>query len=240
MMTPRTKSWLQLCRAPNLFTVPGDPLAGCLLAAGSGAIFGPGLAAVILASLCFYIFGLLLNDIMDLPEDRHERPSRPLPSGAVKPAHAALAAAFTACAGLAVCAFAGKKVLICGAAIVIAVAAYDCGIKKIPILGSLNMGACRGLNVLLGAHLAPSFTALSLIAAALVAAYITGVTLLARTETKNPAIPPLIGKLIRALILIQAALCAIAGGLAGWLCAAVLALALWPFSRMVGKKFYGS
>ena len=28
------KAWLQLFRVPNLFTVPGDPLAGFLIATG--------------------------------------------------------------------------------------------------------------------------------------------------------------------------------------------------------------
>jgi hypothetical protein len=67
------------------------------------------------------------------------------------------------------------------------------------------------------------------------------VTTLARTETSNPAIPPLIGKLIRGLILIQAALCLVSrAGWPSWVAAAVLALALWPLSRIVGRRFYSS
>jgi 4-hydroxybenzoate polyprenyltransferase len=232
------KNWLQLFRAPNLFTVPGDPLAGFLLAGGN--IFQPAVAAVIIASLLLYGFGLLLNDLMDLPEDRAERPSRPLPSGAVKPRAVASVAAAVAIAALGICAFAGARPFYCACAIVLAVIAYDCGMKKIPFVGAINMGACRGLNVLLGASLAQTFATPALAAAALIAAYITAVTLLARRETENPAIPPLIGKLIRALILIQAFFCALSGSLSGWICAAILALALWPLSRIVGKKFYGS
>lgn len=234
------KPWLQLFRAPNLFTVPGDPLAGFLLASAGAKTLPPALAAVLFASLLLYGFGLLLNDLMDLPVDRAERPSRPLPSGAVKPKSVATVAAIIALAALGICAFAGAKPLWCGGAILLAVIAYDSGVKKIPLIGCINMGACRGLNVLLGASLAGTFSLPALAAAALIAAYITAVSLLARRETENPAIPPLIGKLIRALILIQAVFCAIAGGLAGWASVAVLALALWPLSRIVGKRFYGS
>ena len=234
------KNWLQLFRAPNLFTVPGDPLAGFLLASAGARIFHPAIVAIILASLLLYGFGLLLNDLMGLPEDRVQRPTRPLPSGAVRPKRVAAVAAAIAIAGLGFCALAGTKSFWYGCAILLAVITYDCGVKRIPFLGAINMGACRGLNVLLGASLAQTFAPPALAAAGLAAAYITAVSLLARRETENPAIPPLIGKLIRALILIQALFCAIAGGLAGWASAVVLTLALWPLSRIVAKRFYGS
>ena len=235
------KNWLQLFRAPNLFTVPGDPLAGLRLASASAAAFRPAIAAIILASILLYAFGLLLNDLMDLPEDRAERPARPLPSGAVNPKTVWTVAIIIAIAALGICAFAGTKPFYCACAIVLAVIAYNCGLKKIPVIGAINMGACRGLNLLLGATLAQTFSIPALAAAAFTTSYITGVTLLARRETENPAIPPLIGRLIRALILIQASFCAVSGaGLAGWISAAILALALWPLSRIVGKRFYAS
>src|SRR6516225_6836668 len=82
MSAPRSAlhTWLQLLRAPNLFTVPGDPLAGFLLATNGHA--DTHLVFAIGASLCLYCHGLLVNDLADLAEDRRERPSRPLPSGA--------------------------------------------------------------------------------------------------------------------------------------------------------------
>jgi len=240
-MRARMKAWLQLFRAPNLFTVPGDPLAGWLLAsAGAGVFPARLLGAILLASLLFYGFGLLLNDLMDLPEDRIERPARPLPSGAVKTRTVALVAVAMGLAALGFCVLAGRTPFRLGAALMLAVILYDCGVKRIPLLGCINMGACRGLNVLLGASLVEKFATPAIAAAALVGAYITAVSLLARRETGNPAIPPLVGRLIRALIPVQALLCAIAGGVAGWIAAAVLALALWPLSRIVGRSFYGS
>ena len=74
------KTWLQLFRAPNLFTVPGDPLAGYLLT--SLGVLDLRVIYAVAASLCFYAAGLLMNDLWDLEEDRRERPNRPLPSGA--------------------------------------------------------------------------------------------------------------------------------------------------------------
>ena len=71
--------WLRLLRFPNLFTVPGDPLAGFFLA---GAAAPPGNALLAVgAALCFYVCGLVLNDLVDVGEDARERPGRPLPAG---------------------------------------------------------------------------------------------------------------------------------------------------------------
>ena len=235
------KSWLQLFRAPNLFTVPGDPLAGFLRASAGAAKFRPELFPVILASLALYCFGLLLNDLMDFRVDLLERPFRPLPSGAVNRGAAGAVAVLLAALGLGMCALAGPMTFCFGAALALAIISYNCGLKKIPVVGPLVMGTCRGLNVMLGATLAPPFSMLAFAAALVVVIYITAVSTLARMETSHPAIPPLIGKLIRALILIQAVFCAISRtGVVGWLCAGVLALALWPLSRIVGRKFYGS
>ena len=68
------KNWLQLLRAPNLFTVPGDPLAGFLLASGGEFVAYAAFLAMG-ASICFYCGGLLLNDLADLEEDRRDRPT---------------------------------------------------------------------------------------------------------------------------------------------------------------------
>jgi hypothetical protein len=94
------------------------------------------------------------------------------------------------------------------------------------------------LSVLIGAAAIGPPPTLALGAAALVTFYIAGVTALARTETRNPRIPPLIGSLIRGLLFLQAGFCLLAGG-SGWL-AALLLLALWPVSRLVASHFYAS
>jgi 4-hydroxybenzoate polyprenyltransferase len=235
------KTWLQLFRAPNLFTVPGDPLAGFLLASGVVVRFRPELLCVIIASMALYGFGLLLNDLMDFAVDRRERPSRPLPSGRASRGAVWVVAVLLAGLGLGMCALAGAMTLYFGAALLVTIVAYNCGLKKISGVGAVVMGICRGLNLMLGATLVAPFSVFALAAALVITSYITAVTSLARVETSNPAIPPLIGKLIRALILIQAVFCAISRtGVAGWICACVLALALWPLSRIVGRKFYGS
>ena len=95
------RAWMQLFRPPNLLTVPGDPLAGFLLA--RLAVGGmPVMSAwpCILASLLLYMAGLLSNDYFDLEEDKKERPDRPLPSGAVNPRAALTVAVILAVLGV--------------------------------------------------------------------------------------------------------------------------------------------
>src|SRR5262245_2678680 len=93
------RHWLQLFRVPNLFTVPGDPLAGFLLATGwthEGRAWLDGRAAfAVVASVCLYAAGLAMNDLCDLAEDRRDRPARPLASGAIP-----VSAAWIACGAL--------------------------------------------------------------------------------------------------------------------------------------------
>ena len=83
------------------------------------------------------------------------------------------------------------------------------------------MGLCRGLSVMLGAAailpLQPLDFSLhsSFLPSAVITLYIAGVTALARNETRNPRIPPLIGSLIRGLLFIQAGFCARRGAPGG-------------------------
>ena len=192
------RSWLQLLRAPNLFTVAGDPLAGFLLA--SGGHVDARLFIAILASLCFYSHGLLLNDLADLAEDRRDRPQRPLPSGAVGLRAAWSATIALALAALLFCLAIGRPAQVVGVALLGAVILYNLWSKKIAIFGAINMGLCRGLSLLLGAVSAIPAPAeswhasdlgralaavpmLAIIASAGLTLYIAAVTNLARIET---------------------------------------------------------
>jgi len=184
-MSRMLKAWLSLFRLPNLLTVPGDPIAGAFLASLSAAAVWPNVLPVAIASIAFYKGGLALNDFFDFRRDWHVHPERPLPSGAIKPVAALLAGVLANVIGLILCFFAGETAFWIGVTLVVAALLYNRVFKRVPLLGPFMMGACRGLNVLLGAaviEISGRFSVLALLGALIVAAYVTAFTVLARRE----------------------------------------------------------
>jgi len=231
-----TRPLLQLLRPPNLFTVPGDPLCGALLA--SHGVWSWRILPAVIVSFGAYCAGLVINDLADYSEDLRDRPNRPLPSGSVSRRTAVALAVFFIVAALAAAACVNNALLMLAVVLLGEIFWYDLRAKKSAVIGPMAMGVCRGLSVLAGAVAIAPPSQKALGAAAVITLYIAGVTALARTETRNPRIPPLIGSLIRGLLFIQAGFCVLAGG-SGWAAALVL-LALWPASRLVASRFYAS
>ena len=148
--------WLRLMRLPNLATAAADSLAGYLVVSGLQAVQWPPAACLlaVLASLGFYAAGMVLNDVYDVAIDRAERPERPLPSGAIAVRRAAavgnllMAVGAAAACGAAFVANTPWPAFV-GATLTVAIWLYDRHAKATP-LGPAVMGACRGLNWLLG------------------------------------------------------------------------------------------
>ncbi len=181
----RLTTWCRLLRLPNLFTVPGDPLAGFMLA--TGGVLDWRVAGAMATSLLLYCAGLLLNDYFDRHIDARERPDRPIPSGAAK-AGAVLAVGLVLLVlGVGVAfavghAGAGAVAI----ALALAVFAYDAVLKRVPWLGPVVMGSCRAGSVVLGAAFVARPMAPPVVAAAgLMWVYISTVTLLASKETSS-------------------------------------------------------
>jgi len=144
--------WFRLVRLPNLLTVPGDPVAGFLLAAAGGPHGNlPVLMAAAGASFCLYLFGLILNDLLDLETDVRERPERPLPAGEITVPQARMAAIAMGLSGLNLALFAGRPALMVAAALAGLIVLYNAALKRVPAVGVVAMGLCRGLSLLLGA-----------------------------------------------------------------------------------------
>ncbi|MBU0679504.1 MAG: UbiA family prenyltransferase [Verrucomicrobia bacterium] len=148
-------AWLELVRIPNLLTVPGDPVAGFLLAAHGGR-GGFALLVVAAASICFYMAGLIINDLTDIEEDRTAHHDRPLPAGRIERRHAANAAGIAMGIGLLLCILLGKRTVVIGLCLLGMIATYNFSLKSLPFLGHVNMGLCRGLSLLLGAAAVPA------------------------------------------------------------------------------------
>ena len=184
-------SWCRLLRAPNLLTAPGDPIAGFLLA-------GLALESVELwrmipaaaASLLFYAAGLIQNDIAGLARDRVERPERPLPSGAIRPAAAMAGMGVLGVGAMAATILTGSMpAIVMGLVLVLLISLYNHATSELPGVRPLNMGLCRGVSLMLGASAAGGWGAFEnpcvLGAATMVTCYVASLTHLASHETET-------------------------------------------------------
>ncbi len=174
---------MRLFRLPNLFTVPGDPLAGFLLARGW---FGWGIVPGALAALLLYSAGLLLNDFFDREADARGRPERPVPSGAVPAGAVAVVGGVLLVAGaLLGWAATGPDGRWVPLALAAAILAYDAALKRLPVVGPVTMGACRAGSIVLGAACAGQLARPAVLtAAAILWAYTTAITILAAGEAR--------------------------------------------------------
>lgn len=152
-------AWCQLVRLPTVFTILADVSAGYLLV-GHGAKPADRMLLVVLAGVCLYWAGMILNDVFDLAKDKAERSGRPLARGQISPSAAKVVAIGLMVVGALSGAASGYLPsseypvtwlpgLICGL-LIVAIIAYDGPLKKTPIAPAL-MGACRTLSFLLGA-----------------------------------------------------------------------------------------
>jgi 4-hydroxybenzoate polyprenyltransferase len=205
-MPSRLLALAQLVRLPNVFTAFAD----ILLAAGVVGLYsghlGP-LALLFAASGCLYLSGMAWNDFFDRHDDAKARPTRPLPSGRIRPRTAALIATGLMLAGVALAFLVNSTVGLTAVVLAGLIVLYDAVLKHYWV-GPLGMGACRFLNVLMGClavPLADDREPLPFHVAGVVGLYIVGVTWFARTEE---------GTSKRGMLIAAGAVMAIALGLA--------------------------
>jgi hypothetical protein len=178
---------LQLLRIPNVFTAFANVVAGVLLVRGGR--FEREDLAVVGASGCLYLAGMVLNDYFDREVDARERPARPIPSGQVSAGFAIGLGASLLLVGLALAAQAGVWPLGVAVALACAVLAYDMGLKA-TALGPWAMGSCRLLNVLLGMSVMGELPAGWLWTAPVAMGLFTvGITQLSRHEVSGTTAP---------------------------------------------------
>lgn len=176
---------LQLIRLPNVLTAAADSLAGWLLGGGSLGEVGRW-APLAIASMVLYAAGMALNDVFDVEIDRQERPGRPIPSGRVSLSFAGGVGAMGLVVGPLVAWLSGSSASLIVAGVLAAVIlAYDAGLKR-TVLGPGVMGACRGLNLLLGLTHTPALGGpVTWLAAAMYGLFVCGITWVSRSETES-------------------------------------------------------
>lgn len=180
-LSRRLYGHLSLARISNAPTVVTNALAGAALAGGGGVT----LFLVAAAMVLFYTGGMYLNDLLDLGVDRRERPARPLPSGLIPVGEAWAVTAALFGVGLLLLVPAGGKAFLSGLGLVGLIVFYDAWHKTNPF-SPVVMAATRAMvYVTAGLAFLPQLTAPLIVWAALLAAYIAGLTYVAKTENRR-------------------------------------------------------
>jgi 4-hydroxybenzoate polyprenyltransferase len=191
------RGYLELLRPPNVVTAMADVLAGYAVAGLGNSRALPWLLA---ATACLYAGGVVLNDFFDRRLDAVERPERPIPSGRVPAWHAAGLGSALLIAGVASAARATAPAAAIASGIAALVVLYDAWGKHQAAFGPLNMGLCRGLNLVLGMAAVPATISGHWPLALLSFVYIAAATAVSRGEVHGgkrgaagPALVSLIG-----------------------------------------------
>lgn len=203
---PSVKSWLRLFRFVNIPTVPGDVLVGAAAAvtALGTEIYSPKkLIASIFASVFFYLFGLVDNDIVGAKSDEN----RPIPDGEISLLSACIVrGVFWALPILIGYLFNLSKVWwVVAFTLFLSIIIYNR--TKRPLV----MGLCRALNVLSGVAVfmngfSVSSSRLFVLAGIVSAAsfiYVSYLTYYASDENKNPSKKPFVRLLIAMIVYLQ-------------------------------------
>ena len=206
---PRLRDLAVLCRLPAVFTAIADPIAGAAVGMGSAwnirAIHRFDLLFMVVPLACLsagslYLFGMVQNDVVDADADAAVGKRRPIPEGRVGIADARSFGLMLLATGLLLALLiaaitGGYQTVLLASMLAGAICLYNRVLKE-TVIGPAAMGACRGLNMVLGfaavADLVPEFDiwtierpAIRLLFAAF-AAYVAGLTLFARDETGRP------------------------------------------------------
>ena len=142
---------------------------------------------LILATAGLYGGGVVLNDVFDAELDKKERPERPIPSGLISKRSASVFGIILLLIGIAAAAFTNTSNLISGTTIIatlIAIGAviYDKWSKHNGFFGPLNMGVCRGLNLLMGISAVAFAPQFFWYIALVPVVYIAAITMISRGE----------------------------------------------------------
>ncbi len=148
----------RLARPANLPTAAADILAGVAIALYLKNIEvlkflgdqSADILSLVFSSIALYAGGVVFNDVFDAELDAVERPERAIPSGLVPKREAVYFGIILMLIGITL---AFKCSLLSGLisiALTIAILTYDAYFKQFSFSGPLNMGICRGLNLLMG------------------------------------------------------------------------------------------
>lgn len=142
-------------RPANIITAVADILAGVAISGFLGSEVSSYLDHLLpvicmcLATIGLYGGGVVFNDIMDAELDKQERPERPIPSGVISITEAIVLGSYLLLVGI-LAAFTVSRIAgYFALGIAVSSLVYDKWGKHFS-WGPVNMGLCRGLNLLMG------------------------------------------------------------------------------------------
>jgi len=182
---------LHLMRPANVITAIADILAGFAISGAGLQLFSSpideaslfySLLWLILATVGLYGGGIMFNDVFDAELDTIERPERPIPSGKASVVSASIVAVILLIIGI----LASWQVSALSGIIAIVVALlavlYNAWGKHQTIFGPVNMGLCRGGNLLLGVSVVPVALQGLWFIALIPVIYIAAITMISKGE----------------------------------------------------------
>ncbi|MBC7417192.1 MAG: UbiA-like protein EboC [Pedobacter sp.] len=180
-------------RPANMVTAVADILAGIAI---SGVLLDnidtPWLAIVCLclSTACLYGGGIVFNDVFDAELDKVERPERAIPSGIISLKNAAILGGALLISGILLASMTNLMAGLLAFGVSFFALMYNKIGKHHSFFGPLNMGICRGLNLLLGLSIVPEMVQQHYFFAIIPVIYIFSITMTSRGEvhggnTKN-------------------------------------------------------
>lgn len=157
-MKEKLMGFARLARPANLPTAAADILAGVAIALYLKNIEvlkflgdqSADILSLVFSSIALYAGGVVFNDVFDAELDAVERPERAIPSGLVPKREAVYFGIILMLIGTTLAFKCSLMSGLISIALTIAILTYDAYFKQFSFSGPLNMGICRGLNLLMG------------------------------------------------------------------------------------------
>lgn len=180
-------AFLRLIRPANIITSIADVLAGLAIAgylqvAPIQTAYLIPVMYLVLSSACLYAGGIVFNDICDFKTDQAERPERVLPRGELSMRFALSAGIILMFSGILFAFLINLYAGIIAFLIALSALFYDRFGKHLTLSGPLNMGICRGLNLMLGISIMPAALSHWAILPLIPVCYIYAITMISRGE----------------------------------------------------------
>lgn len=183
----KISGYLRLMRPANIVTSVADVLAGIAISGVLSSTLFTEEYILPIVLLCFstaflYAGGVVFNDVFDAELDKIERPERAIPSGLISVNNAAILGSLLLVLGIVLASVVGAIPALLAVLITFFALVYNKWGKHHDLLGPLNMGICRGLNLLLGISILNSALNQWYLLSIIPVIYIYSITMISRGE----------------------------------------------------------